>query len=84
LVRPDDGGIDQRADVIYFYLQFLEELFPDTASRPPSEPVVRGVFHGPIPLWDVAPRCAGLHPPKHGVDEVPVSELSVWGQAGAV
>ena len=78
-MRPDDGGIDQRADVIYFYLQFLEEPLPDTASRPPRKPVVRGLPRA-IPLRDVAPRYARLHPPKHGVDEVPVSQLSVWAR----
>lgn len=71
---PDDSGVEQRADVVYLDLDFLEDALPNAPCCPPSEAVVHGL-PGAVPLVEISPRNAGTHPPKDCVNEVPVASL---------
>jgi hypothetical protein len=67
-MRPDDGGVDDRARLIDFELQCLENPRPNAALRPIRKPVVDGL-PGTEPLGQIAPCHSGLRSVEHCVDE---------------
>ncbi len=79
LVRPDDRGIHDRAELIFIHLQAesLEDDSPAACLGPAVEPVVDGL---PVaePFRQVPPLDACADAPDDRVDEVPVTALGRW------
>ena len=73
LVRPDHRAVDERANVVVDS-QRLEDLLPDAPLGPSGEAVIRGL-PWTVSFRNVTPRCSGLEPPHHRVDERPVPTL---------
>jgi hypothetical protein len=74
LVRPNGGGIEDRAGFINFDGQLFEEPFPEPGVRPALVPVVHGL-PGSETFRQVSPGNARLGPPNDGIDELPVPSL---------
>jgi hypothetical protein len=70
----DDGGVDDDAFFIYFYVQCLEDRRPVPAVRPVRKAVVDRLPRAKA-LGQITPRNARFCSIEHRIDERPVIEL---------
>src|SRR3954465_1532483 len=71
LVRGDDGAVDQGVFEVRLVGQTPEDALEDAALHPAAEPLEDAVPVAEV-ARQVAPLCAGPHPPQHRLQEQPV------------
>ncbi len=82
LMCPNDGAIEDAADIIVIDAELSKNVTPAVLVRPVTEPVVDR-FPRSESLGQVTPRCAGLGDPDDGVDEVAIAFVglsAVWNR----
>jgi hypothetical protein len=82
LVRPDDRGIDERAEFVF--VGFEPKLFEDGLPAPRLGPAMEAVVDRlpvAVPLREVTPLHAGANADDDSVDEVAVPALGAGSRA---
>jgi len=74
LVRPDDGSINERAEIIDLKPKLLEDGFPSARVGPAMKAVVDRLPAAET-LRQVTPLNAGSHTPNDSIDEIAVATL---------
>jgi len=71
LVRPHDGGVDDKVFEVGIFNQGIEKTLPNALLCPSAEALEYAVPVAKLSR-QIAPRCSGANQPKHSVDEQPV------------
>jgi hypothetical protein len=71
LVRPHDGGVDDRVLKVRVFDQRVENTRPNALLGPPTEACEDTVSFAKL-VRQIAPWRSGASRPKHGIDEKPI------------